>query len=519
MKKTAEKPNILLICADQWRSDCIGALGHPNVSTPNIDALARDGVLFRNHFGQCTPCGPSRTSLLTGLYLMNHRSGRNGTPLDARHTNVALEARKAGYDPSLFGYTDTSPDPRGKHPNDPALTAYDEGVLPGFRAPLHLPEDMGAWVAELMSRGYDFPNARDDVFRPKTGFVKPADRGFRYIPTEFPAEESETAYLTDQFLKWLLVRERKPWFAHFVFFRPHPPLIAPAPYNDAVHPDDVEFPHRAATPETEARQHPMLAYELDRLNRVGAYDEHSINNLITADALEIRQTRATYYGLVNEVDHHVGRIIDHLKATGQYDRTLIVLTSDHGEMLGDHYVWGKEIYFDPSFHLPLIIRDPSPGADRTRGQQVDNLTQAIDVMPTILEWIGLPVPRACDGTSLMPFLRDHAPGDWRDAVYFEHDFRDVRDQRPEQMLGISSDQCCYAAVRDTSYKYVHFPASPPLLFDIAADPHETTNLAEDPAYAGVMLKYARKMLDWRLTSAERTMTNMHLGEGGLYIRE
>ena len=75
-----DRPNILLICADQWRADCISALGHPNVRTPNLDALAADGVLFRNHFGQCTPCGPSRASLLTGLYLMNHRSGRNGTP-------------------------------------------------------------------------------------------------------------------------------------------------------------------------------------------------------------------------------------------------------------------------------------------------------------------------------------------------------------------------------------------------------------------------------------------------------
>ena len=107
------KTNVLFICADQWRGDCLSALGHPVVRTPNLDALARDGVLFRNHFGQCTPCGPSRISLLTGLYLMNHRSGRNGTPLDSRHTNIALEARKAGHEPALFGYTDSSVDPRG----------------------------------------------------------------------------------------------------------------------------------------------------------------------------------------------------------------------------------------------------------------------------------------------------------------------------------------------------------------------------------------------------------------------
>src|SRR5690606_27046003 len=87
------RPNVLFICADQWRGDCLSVLGHSNVRTPNIDALAADGLLFRNHFSQCTPCGPSRTSLLTGLYLMNHRSGRNGTPLDARHTNIEHDFR------------------------------------------------------------------------------------------------------------------------------------------------------------------------------------------------------------------------------------------------------------------------------------------------------------------------------------------------------------------------------------------------------------------------------------------
>jgi arylsulfatase A-like enzyme len=513
------KPNVLLICADQWRADCIGALGHPNVKTPNLDALAQDGVLFENHFGQCTPCGPSRTSLLTGLYLMNHRSGRNGTPLDQRHTNIALEARKGGYDPVLFGYTDTSPDPRGKHPSDPALTAYDEGVMPGFRPVLHLPEDMGDWVAELVRKGYDFPNGRKDIFRPKRGFQKPEGRGFRFIPTEFPADESETAYLTDEFLKWLLLRRDKPWFAHFVFFRPHPPLIAPEPYNRAVDPADVSFPQRAETPEKEGMQHPMLAFEIDRLRRPGAFDEHNPQDVVTASDLDIRQMRATYFGLVNEVDFHLGRIIDHLKATGQYERTLIIVTSDHAEMLGEHYVWGKEIYFDRSFHVPLVIRDPRPEADAARGRRVEAMTQAIDIMPTVLDWLGLSIPRTCDGASLMPFVQGRDPADWRDAVFFEQDFRNVRTQKIETALRISSDQCCYAAVRDRHYKYVHFAALPPLLFNIAEDPNETTNLAADPAHVPVVLRYAQKMLDWRLTSAERTMTNMHLGAGGLFTRE
>jgi arylsulfatase A-like enzyme len=512
----SKRPNVLLICADQWRADCLSAVGHPNVKTPNLDALAADGVLFENHFGQTTPCGPSRTSLLTGLYLMNHRSGRNGTPLDARHTNLALEARKAGYDPALFGYTDTTPDPRGKAPDDPALKSYDEGVMPGFSTPMHLPEDMGAWIADLIDKGYDV-EGRDDVFRPRRNFSKPDDRGFRFIPTEFPAEDDETSFITDAFLKWLLVRQDKPWFAHFVFYRPHPPIIAAEPYNAAVHPRDVAMPPRASTPEAEAKQHPTLKVLIERLRKPGEYDELSPLDIVTADDLEIRQMRATYYGLVKEVDAQIGRIVQHLKQTGQYDRTLIVVTSDHGEMLGEHHVWGKEIYFDPSFKLPLVIRDPK--RDGARGERVTKFTQAIDIMPTILDWIGVSIPRSCDGRSLVPFLKGNVPDGWRDAVFFEHDFRDVRGQTVERALGIGSDECCYAVIRGTMWKYVHFAALPPLLFDLENDPHEMHNLAADPALRDVLLDCAQRMLDWRLTAQERTLTNMSVGTGGVFVRD
>lgn len=513
-----KRPNILFICADQWRADCISALGHPDVKTPNLDALAADGVLFRKHFGQCTPCGPSRTSVLTGLYLMNHRSGRNGTPLDARHTNVALEARKAGYEPALFGYTDTSMDPRGLDPNDPVLTGCEKGVMPGFVAPLHLNDDMEEWIANLVAKGYDLPITRKDVFKPKADFDKPADRGFRFIPPMYSAEHSETAFLADAFLQWLSVRGEKPWFAHFVFYRPHPPLVAPEPYNSAVHPKDVDFPIRAETLEEEKKQHPLLAYELDRLSQPGVYDEHSPLDPVSASDLEIRQMRAAYYGLVAEVDHHLGRIIDHLKASGEYERTLIIVTSDHAEMLGQHHVWGKEIYFDQAFHLPLVIRDPRPSADAMRGKSVDVFTEAVDVMPTILDSIGAEVPRTCDGRSLAPLLRGETPSNWREEVFFEHDFRAVTTQKAEQALGISSDECSYAVVRDGLYKYVHFAALPPLLFDLVKDPQEMHNLAGKPEMAATVLHYAQKMLSWRLTHADRTLTNMQLTKAGVVSR-
>jgi arylsulfatase A-like enzyme len=311
------------------------------------------------------------------------------------------------------------------------------------------------------------------------------------------------------------VRRDRPWFAHLVFLRPHPPLTAPEPYNALVDPNEVEMPFRAGTPEQEAEQHPLLAYSIDRLRRPGAYDELSPIATTTADDLEIRQMMATYFGLVAEVDHHLGRIIEALKRSGEYDRTLIVVTSDHAEMLGEHYMWSKDIYFDQAFHIPLVIRDPRPAADASRGRRVTEFTEAIDVAPTIIEWIGGEVPRSMDGASLVPFLEGRTPPRWRQEVFFEHDFRTVVSQRVEKALGITSDQCSYAVIRDADYKYVHFAALPPLLFDMRADPHETRNLADDPRMQPVLLRYAQRMLSWRLTEVDRTLTNMALTRGGL----
>jgi len=124
--------NILLITVDQLRGDCLSMLGHPVVRNPNLDRLGREGLTFTNHFCCSAPCGPARTTLLTGLYPCNHRSVTNGTPLDRRHTNLVLEARRAGYEPILFGYTDTAIEPRGLSADDPRLRSY-EGVMDGSR--------------------------------------------------------------------------------------------------------------------------------------------------------------------------------------------------------------------------------------------------------------------------------------------------------------------------------------------------------------------------------------------------
>src|SRR5262245_32578362 len=508
---------VLFISADQWRGDSLSLLGHPCVRTPHLDRLASQGVLFRNHYTQASPCGPARTSLHTGMYMMNHRSLRNGTPLDARHTNIALEVRKAGYDPVLFGYTDTSMDPRQFAPGDPAVHTY-EGVLPGMTVGLQLPDHMAAWIGDLQAKGYDLPNGRADVYRPKPNYPGAQQRGFTYSPPIFPAEDSETTFMANAVLNHLSIRQDTPWFVHAVFLRPHPPIIAPEPYNKMYDPATVPMPRRAADWAAEGNQHPYLAYQIGGTRVKNGYNEHYPYALSDMSETEIRQVRATYYGMITQVDDQIGRLIAHLKATGEYDKTLIIFTCDHGEMLGDHWLWGKPGYFDEAYHIPLIVRDPRREADGGRGKVYDEFTEAIDIMPTILDWLGLELPHQCDGYSLLSFLRGERPKGWRREVHWEYDFSEIATQEAETKLQLHSDQCTLSAIRDEKYKYVHFTAQAPLFFDLQKDPGQFTNVAGDPAYASRVLDYAQKMLSWRMEHDERTLTRLFLTSKGVVER-
>ena len=165
---TAERtrrPNLLFITCDQWRGDCLSAAGHQVARTPNADALASEGVMFTRHYAGAAPCSPARACIYTGLYQMNNRVCRNGTPLDARHDTMALAARRLGYEPTLFGYSDTSPDPRRHAPDDPVLRSY-EGVLPGFSVRQLLPEHQKPWLSWLKARGVDSSAGFPDIHRP-----------------------------------------------------------------------------------------------------------------------------------------------------------------------------------------------------------------------------------------------------------------------------------------------------------------------------------------------------------------
>jgi arylsulfatase A-like enzyme len=505
---------VLFITADQWRGDSLSAVGHPCVETPNLDRLAAGGVLFRRHYSQATPCGPGRASLYTGLYLHNHRSVVNGAPLDLRHSNVALEARKAGYDPVLFGYTDVSADPRAHHPGDPVLTNY-EGLLPGMTPVVMVKDDQKPWLAHLKAKGYQIPAGRHEVFRPQRDYPGAEARGPTFVPALYRAEDSNTAFLTDEVIKYISVREAEPWFVHLSYLAPHPPFVVPAPYHDRYDPADVPPPVRAASPDEEARQHPWLDYYLSNPQGTAfTVGYTAADNLKLAES-DLRQLRATYYAMMSEVDDQIGRLMDHLAESGELDDTLIVFTTDHGEMLGDHWMLAKYGYFDQAFHIPLIVRDPSTAADPGRGRTVDDFTENVDVKPTILEWLGCEPPAQCDGLSLLPFCHGETPPDWRQEAHWEYDFRDVADQHPEQALGLTSDQCALGVIRGKRYKYVHCTALPPLFFDLEQDPGEFRNLAQDPAAQPLVLDYAQKMLSWRMNHDERVLANQLLTAKGV----
>lgn len=504
------KKNILFIMADQWRGDCLSAVDHPHLKTPNLDALANDGVLFKQHYAQATPCGPARASIYTGLYMHNHRSLLNGTPLDARHTNVALEARKLGYKPALFGYTDTCLDPRQYPSQDHTLQTY-ENPLPGFSPVCHVDSVAKNWLADLKEKGYQVDNVKE-LFKPDYEAGEFKNKGKTFAPAKFKAEDSRAAYLVGEAIKYLSVRQDKPWFMHISFLSPHPPYIAPSPYHEQYNADEMPLPKRHKTAEKEASLHPWIEYYI--YNQAGSsYTDGALpsENISLSDN-EFRQIKATYLGMMSELDSQIGRLINYLKEINAYDNTLIIFTSDHGDMQGDHWMLSKPGPFDQSFHVPLIVRDPSLAANKTRGSQVEAFTESIDIMPTILDTMDQDIPSQCDGYSLLPFSRDQQPKDWRQEFHAEFDLRSPYDYGGEPPLGLEQAKCMVNIIRGERYKYVHFSGLPPLFFDLKDDPYECINRYNDPDYQSRVLEYAEKMLTWRMEHDDTALTDIHLGD-------
>ncbi len=504
----SKKRKILVIISDQLRADCVEGALAAHINLPNITALRKDAVTFTKHFSVTNPCGPSRASIFTGKYAMNHRSIRNGTPMADGITNIAREMRKSGYDPMLYGYTDTSLDPRTRHPNDPDLKT-EESLLPGFREVLEMRlQESYPWRAYLKSKGYDLPEYADfyDAISPDPARpARPDD------PPFYSAEHSDTAFLTNSLIHDLSVRADQDWFAVATYIRPHPPLVAPEPYNKMYDPAGLPMPARLASPDDQAEVHPFM---------VGALNAPKMQNVVrgcevdaTNDA-DVQVLRSVYLGLATEVDTHIGRIIDFLKETGQYDDTVIVLMADHGETLGDHHLWGKQNPYEGAYHIPLIIRDPHNPAQH--GTVVDAFTESVDFTPTVLDMVGQAVPAGMDGVSLKPFLEGTPPEKWRDAVHLELDFGEPTEiTKWQKTTGASVHEANLAILREARFKLIHFNGGlAPLLFDLESDPDELVNLADDPAHASTLLRLTQKLLNHRMRHSDRTLADVKITSEG-----
>lgn len=495
--------NILFITADQWRGPCLSALDHPLVRTPVLDELASEGALFRKHFAQAAPCSPSRTSLHTGMYLFNHRCVDNGTPVSRRLTNWALEMRRSGYDPSLFGYTDTGADPEGLAPGDVRLTHYSE-PLPGIGTYTPVRDEVPVpWVEYLENRGYDIPSRRWDLYGNRISGLTWADGGGEVLPLAIPSRDHETAYLVGRCMEWI-ASATGPWVTHLSLLRPHPPFVAPEPFNRMYDPRDIAKPVRHRERSREAEIHPFVRAMMDSPHYGDA-----------GDMRWLEDAWASYYGLMSEVDEQLGRLFGFLRQRGSWDDTMIIFTSDHGEQLGDHWLRSKLGFYDQSYHIPLIIRDPRARSDATRGRQLDLFSENVDIMPTMLDWLGIEPPSQCDGRSLLPVLAGgELPDYWRREVHWEYDFRHHAGWLLEADPLVSPHQCHLQVIRDDRFKYVQFAALPPLLFDLDRDPGELEDVSDDPAYLATRLEYAEKLIRWRMRYTGRGLSETLLTPAG-----
>ena len=505
-----QRKNVLFIVIDQLRADCLfGALSEV-VEMPNLRALMDDSATFTRNFSVTNPCGPARASLLTGQYAMNHRSVRNGTPLRHDIPNLATEVRKAGYLPLLFGYTDTSQDPRAFPEGDPALTTY-EYVMNGFHEVTEMRMEMSyPWRAHLLAQGYEL----DDYAHVFAPVAASTDDPTVTDPAFYKAEDSDTAFLTDSFLNEMSARTDQNWFAHLTYIRPHPPLVAPAPYNTLYDPADLPAPAGDLPREDEAARHPFLDGALDNFTTQDCVDP---SVLASSDADFVQSLRAVYFGLATEVDHHIGRVVDFLKESGQYEDTLVVVTADHGEMLGDRQAWGKMACYNAAYHTPLIIRDPTISS--AHGQVFDQPTESIDIMPSILDWMELDVPTSVDGSSLMPLLRGSATPNRKNYTYSELDFGNPLEETVwQKRIGLDHRSSNLCILREEYLTLVHFNGGlSPLLFDHRHE-GEDKDVSQDPDYQDDLLRLTRKILDHRMSNAEQTFGRTMITEKGPVTR-
>ena len=505
---TQTPKNILFIMFDQLRWDYLSCAGHPHLETPHIDALAADGVRFTRAYCQSPVCGSSRMSFYTGRYCHSHGATWNRIPLRVGEQTMGDHLRDHGMDCWLVGKTHMKADEEGMRrlgiPADSIIGVRteqcgfdvwerDDGMRP--EGPGGLYDDHGAerYNDWLRARGYagdnpwhDFANSsRDEEGNVLSGWLLENSRK----PAQVKDEDSETPYMTSRAIEFMEQAGDTPWCLHLSYIKPHWPYIAPPPYNDMYGPQHVVPVNRSEG-------------ELDDMHPVYAsYVNGKVGKSFARDKVR-REVIPSYMGLIKQCDDQMGRLFAWLKNAELWDTTMIVLTSDHGDYLGDHWMGEKDLFHDCSARIPLIIRDPSPAADATRGSTCDELVEAIDLAPTFLEIAGgKPRPHILEGRSLLPFLHGEPPSSWRTYAISENDY------------GVSPGTAALAEtvadprqfmVATKRWKYIHAQGFRPMLFDLENDPEELIDLGADPDLEDVRREMADHLAAWARRLSQRT---------------
>ncbi|WP_238367450.1 sulfatase-like hydrolase/transferase [Mesobacterium pallidum] len=504
----AKAKNILFIMFDQLRWDYLSCYGHPHLHTPNIDRLASKGVRFTRSYIQSPICGSSRMSTYTGRYVHSHGATWNGVPLKIGEITMGDHLRKQGMDCVLVGKTHmradvegmmrlgVSPDSIiGARVSECGFDVFerDDGMLPEGPDGSYDPDGAKEYNKYLRAKGYESDNPWHDFANSGldadgnvlSGWFLKNSREAANIAEE----DSETPYMTGRGMAFMEQAEG-PWCCHLSYIKPHWPYIVPEPYASMYGPEHVLPVVRSDS----EKQNPHPVYRMFMDNKVGeAFSRDEVRAAVIP----------AYMGLIKQCDDQMGRLFDWLEETGRMEDTMIVLTSDHGDFLGDHWMGEKTFFHDTATKVPLIIYDPSPEADATRGTVCDALVEAIDLAPTFVEVSGAePAYHILEGESLRPILHGEATETTRDYVICEYDFSATPIAHFNDVP--VKDAACFM-VADKRWKLIHFEGGHrPMLFDLETDPQELTDLGDSDDHAEVIDRMYDRLFAWTRRQSQRT---------------
>lgn len=417
-------PNILFLFADDQPPNCLGCMGNEHIKTPNLDRLARRGVVFENAFATTAICCSNRACLLTGQHMIRHGIFDFIEPLSAAAFSQTYPAllRESGYRTGYLGkFAVGNPGRRDRQ--------------------LCLP-------ANQFDHWYGFPQS--------ISFRQEVDGETRYL----------TEVMTDEAVQFLRESDSKQPFCLTVAYKePHGPFNyfdpnAPNAYEDT----DIPRSKTCTSEDYEA----LPKFLQESLGGDGA------KGRVDGGERGLEELR-TVYRLVSRLDASVGVILDELKTLGLADNTVVIYSSDHGLLLGDHGLSGKWLMYENSIRVPMIVFDPRIESAQA-GSRCDEMVLSIDIAPTILSIAGLTPPASMQGKSMMPLVRDE-PTPWRDHFYYQHTYQTNPPRSP-----IPSTE----GIRTQDWKYVRFPDTQPVheqLFNLKTDPLERTNLISDNQHA------------------------------------